>query len=227
MVEALHEDETALAAYPDWQVIGPDSQPISTVQVAPFDAKRLLTSGNVSIGPGACFRRSVLDMVGYRNPLLRYSADLDYWYRTALVGKIVHVAEPLATHRIHPGSASIAERGDLLARETAYLYEAYCRHPRAPRWARGAADATGHFAAVFVCTTLRSAAREMLRAFFANPLSFLDSINCHSVEAVIDFLQKLGGRPRRGRLRHSTQSQRPTAVPPLTASLRVPGYAIP
>lgn len=198
MVGALHDDEAALAAYPDWHVIGPDSRPILTIHLPPFDAERLVTSHAVSIGPGACFRRSVLELVGYRNPLLRYSADLDYWYRIALAGKIVHVAQPLATHRTHPGSASVAERGDLLARETSYLLEAYSRHPRIPRWTRGVADASGHFAAIFVCTTVRRAAREMLRGFFANPLAFLRCIDLHSIAATITFLQELGGEASAG-----------------------------
>jgi glycosyltransferase involved in cell wall biosynthesis len=193
MVGALRDDETALAAYPDWQVIGADPRPIATIHLPTFDAERLATSPDVSIGPGACFRRSVLELVGYRNPLLRYSADLDYWYRIALAGKIVRVAEPLATHRTHSGSASVAERGELLARETSYLFEAYSRHPRMPRWTRGVADANGHFAAIFVCTTVRRAAREILRGFSANPLAFLKCIDHHSVAATIDFLQELGG----------------------------------
>lgn len=198
MVGVLQDDETALAAYPDWQMIGPDSKPIATIRVATFDAERLVTCQAVSIGPGACFRRSVLELVGYRNPLLRYSADLDYWYRIAMTGKIVHVAEALATHRTHPGSASLAERGDLLARETSYLYEAYCRHPRMPRWTRGAADANGHFAAIFVCTILRGAAREMLRAFLAEPLVFLKCLELHSVQATVGFLRGLGGEADAG-----------------------------
>lgn len=194
MVEALRNDEAALAVYPDWQVIGPDSSPIVTIQVPSFDAARLLTSHAVSIGPGACFRRSVLELVGFRNPLLRYSADLDYWYRIALAGKILHVPEPLATHRTHAGSASIAERGELLAEETSYLYEAYCRHPRAPRWTRSTAVASGHFAALFVCTTLRTAARRMLRGFFANPSVFLQCLRLHSIGPTISFFQELGGQ---------------------------------
>ena len=173
MVAALRDDEAVLAAYPDWVVIGPDSRPIGTIHVPPFDAERLVTSPAVSIGPGACFRRSVLELVGYRNPLLRYSADLDYWYRIALTGKIAHVDEPLATHRTHPDSASVAERGDLLARETSYLYEAYSRHPRVPRWTRGVASASGHFAAIFVCTTHTWQPARCCAGFFANPLAFL------------------------------------------------------
>ena len=140
--------------------------PCPTIEVDEFNFARMLASTSVPIGPGACFRRSVLDLVGYRNPLLRYSADLDYWFRIALAGEIIHVRETLATHRTHPGSAIVAARGDLMAREVAHLFQVYSRHPRAPRRIATAADARGHFAAAFTCTDLGSATRELLRSPF-------------------------------------------------------------
>ena len=179
MVGALRVNPAALAAYPNWLVIDPDSNPVTTFEVDDFNFARMLASISVSIGPGACFRRSVLDLVGYRNPLLRYSADLDYWFRIALAGEIVHVRETLATHRTHPGSAIVAARGDLMAREVAYLFQAYGRHPRAPRRIATAADAHGHFAAAFVCTDLRSATRELLRSLLANPIAFFACLERH------------------------------------------------
>ena len=193
MVGALRGNPTALAAYPNWLVIDPDSNPVTTFEVDNFNFARMLASISVSIGPGACFRRSVLDLVGYRNPLLRYSADLDYWFRIALAGEIIHVRETLATHRTHPGSAIVAARGDLMSREVAYLFQAYSRHPRAPRHIAPAADAHGHFAAAFACTDLRSATRELLHSLLANPIAFLTCLERHSADATIKFLKQLGG----------------------------------
>ena len=172
---------------------------MSTFEVDDFNFARMLASISVSIGPGACFRRSVLDLVGYRNPLLRYSADLDYWFRIALAGEIVHVRETLATHRTHPGSAIVAARGDLMAREVAYLFQAYGRHPRAPRRIAGAADAHGHFAAAFVCTDPRSAARELLLSIRADPITFFACLERNGgADATISFLQQLGGKAGSG-----------------------------
>jgi glycosyltransferase involved in cell wall biosynthesis len=193
MVGALRDHPTALAAYPDWQITDAESRPITTIQVDDFDTPRMLTSLNVSLGPGACFRRSVLEVVGLRDPLLRYSADLDYWHRVALAGPIVHVPETLATHRAHPGSGIVVGRGDLMARETLHLYETYSRHPRVPRHARSTADACGHYAAAFVCTDLRSATRELVQAFLISPTTFLDCLGRHGSDATIGFLKGLGG----------------------------------
>ena len=191
MVRALIDNPFALAAYPNWQVIDSDSNSISEIQVDDFNFTRMLESTSVSIGPGACFRRSVLDRVGYRNPLLRYSADLDYWFRITLTGTIVHVDQTLATHRTHPGSAIVASRGNLMAREVAYLFEAYSRHPQAHRHITAAADANGHFLAAFACTNLRSATRELLRSVLANPVTFLNSLERHGGIATIEFLEHL------------------------------------
>lgn len=192
MVRTLTKNPNVLAAYPDWQVIDAQSKPLATIRVGSFDTSSLLNSTSVPIGPGACFRRSVLEMVGFRNPLLRYSADLDYWYRITLVGKIVHVPETLATHRVHAGSASIAERGDLLAREARYLFEAYGRHPLAPGRLRRSADAYGHFVAAFVCTDLRSMVRELVRSFLAHPVAFLDCLQAYGAEETAESLRRLG-----------------------------------
>ena len=196
MIGALQANPAALAAYPNWRVIDPESNPVTDVEVGDFNFTRMLASTSVAIGPGACFRRSVLDLVGYRNPLLRYSADLDYWYRVALAGEIVHVRETLATHRTHPGSGIVAARGDLMAREVAYLFQAYSRHPRAPRRIAANADAHGHFAAASTCTDLRSATRELLRSLAANPITFLAFLERSSPHETIKFLEQLGGEAK-------------------------------
>ena len=80
-----------------------------------------------------------------------------------------------------------------MSREVAYLFQAYSRHPRAPRRIAAAADAHGHFAAAFTCTDLRSATRELLRSLLANPIAFLACLERHSADATIKFLEQLGG----------------------------------
>ena len=179
-------------------------------EVDDFNFARMLASISVSIGPGACFRRSVLDLVGYRNPLLRYSADLDYWFRIALAGEIIHVRETLATHRTHPGSAIVAARGDLMAREVAHLFQAYGRHPRAPRRIAAAADAHGHFAAALRVTDpaqrhagIASFPSAPIRSRFLHVSSGMAGLMRRSA-----FLEQLGGEARRTRRRTLKRSPR-------------------
>lgn len=194
MVDKLEENPDALAAYPDWQIIGPKSEDLGSVQVGSFDIDKLLTSANVPIGPGACFRHTVLESVGYRNPLLRYSADLEYWYRVAIAGKMLHVPQVLATHRVHPDSASISDRGSLLASETCFLFQVYANHPRrADAGVRGRALANGHFAAAFVCSKRIEAAREFIRSMLSNPVMALERLAGQNAEYVANLLESLPG----------------------------------
>lgn len=195
ITDALRRHPAALGAYPDWQFIDAQSGYLQTVSLITYDIETMLTHGFVSLGPGACIRRSVLELVGYRNPLLRYSADLDYWYRIALAGPIVHVPEPLATHRIHPTSMSISDKGTRLADETAYLFQSYCRHPqlgrRTRRWS-ALAEAHGQFAAMFTCTSEKDAARRLARSFLTHPLACLTRCKDTEIAAVIRHFQELG-----------------------------------
>lgn len=195
MVRTLRDDPGLLAAYPDWQVIDPDSKPITTIRVGKYDSAAMLATTSVPIGPGACFRSSILETVGFRNTLLRYSADLDYWHRIALAGRIAHVPETLATHRVHPGSASVSDRGGRLAREVAYLFEVYGRHPCAPRRGARRADSRGQFVAAFSETDWKQAVRALLRSFLIQPIAFLACLTGHGLDTTRDFVASLGAPP--------------------------------
>jgi glycosyltransferase involved in cell wall biosynthesis len=174
VVSALRSQPKALAAYPDWCVVNANSEPIRTVRLPDYDIDNFFTLGSVSVGPGACFRSTVLDLIGYRNPLLRYSADLDYWFRLALVGPPLHVPEVLATHRVHPTSASISEKGTRLADETGYLLSSYIRHPLlGARRRYKMADAHAQFAAIFACSNLLQAKRCLVRSIGTDPIGTL------------------------------------------------------
>jgi Glycosyl transferase family 2/Glycosyl transferases group 1 len=203
MVSALKTHPDVLAAYPDWISIGPDSEFLRQIRLDEYDLVSMLSLGNVAIGPGACFRREALDVVGLRNPLLKYSADLDLWYRLALAGKILRVPEFLATHREHPMSASVSDRGGRLADEVVFLYTAYGRHPllkpeqrRAVRRAR----AIGHFAAMFASSTLQSAANQLIYGLVEDPTAVLRRIQAHNIEATVRAFKMLGQQNREPKL---------------------------
>ena len=212
MMRVLRDDPGLLAAYPDWQVIDPDSKPLTTIRMHNYDSAAMLTTTSVPIGPGACFRSSVLETVGLRNTLLRYSADLDYWHRIALAGRIAHVPETLATHRVHPGSASISDRGGLLAREVSYLYEVYGRHPRGSGRGAAQADSYGAFVGAFMATNWQQAVRALLRSFLIQPVAFLECLDGHGLAGTRDFLSAIGTPAAQApddamRLIHSAQSR--------------------
>jgi hypothetical protein len=180
----------------------------STIRMPAFDLERMFKEGSLPIGPGAMFRSSVLEKVGYRDPLLKYCADLDYIFRVAIAGPIRHVPRLLGTHRVHPGSASLADRGERLARESLYPTQVYSLHPRLEGMARrshGAASATGYFAACFVTPDAGYAMQLLARAFLAQPLVALRLVTDHGAGAIATRFRERGclGPVRRGR-RHST-----------------------
>jgi Glycosyl transferase family 2/Glycosyl transferases group 1 len=231
MVSTLRTHPDVLAAYPDWVSIGPKSELLNKIKQNEHDLISMLVLGNVGIGPGACFRRKAFDIVGLRNPLLKYSADLDLWYRLALAGKILRVPEFLATHREHPTSASVSDRGARLADEVVLLYNVYSQHPllkpeqrRTVRRAR----AVGHFAAMFVSSTLRSATNQLIYGLMENPTAMLSRVHAHNIDEVIRVFQRLDQNDRESRLRLvgataiSTMKERNTTDAVFSALLAAP-----
>ena len=120
-VAALEEDSGALAAYPDWVEIDPRGQVIRTLRLPDYALADMLLGFNVAVGPGVFLRREALQQVGKRNAELRYTGDLDYWFRVALAGGLKHIPAVLATHRVHPQAASSAAQGKVMANEVLRL----------------------------------------------------------------------------------------------------------
>jgi glycosyltransferase involved in cell wall biosynthesis len=116
-VQALQSDPETLAAYPDWVEIGPDSTLIDHKRLPDYDIRNMLVGFNVSIGPGVFIRRSSIERFGMRDPQFKYVGDLEFWFRLALYGKLLHIPKPLATHRVHPSATSITHQGGRMADE--------------------------------------------------------------------------------------------------------------
>jgi hypothetical protein len=86
-VQALQSNPEALAAYPDWDEIGPDSALIQHRQLPDYDIENMLVDFNVSIGPGVFIRRSSIERFGTRDPQFKYVGDLEFW-SVGLHGKL-------------------------------------------------------------------------------------------------------------------------------------------
>ena len=117
MVSALEANPDALAVYPDWVEIDPESTPIKEMRLPDYDIFNMLKDFNVAMGPGNLFKRSVLQKYGFRDTSRRYTGDLEFWFRLATHGTLVHIPEILATHRTHPHSASVSEKSSKLSEE--------------------------------------------------------------------------------------------------------------
>jgi glycosyltransferase involved in cell wall biosynthesis len=122
-VQALLLNPDALAAYPDWDEINTDSAFIKHLLLPDYDIENMLTDFNVGMGPGVFIRRSAIEKYGMRDLQFKYVGDLEFWFRLALHGKLVHIPRTLATHRTHLGAASVTDQGARMANELVRMVE--------------------------------------------------------------------------------------------------------
>lgn len=173
-VTTLQEQPDALAAYPDWNEIGPNSEVIQCRRLPDYDILNMLTTFDVAMGPGVFIRRSAIDRFGIRDVQLRYTGDLEFWFRLALHGELIHIPQVLATHRVHPGAASIADRGAQMADELIFVIQKIYAQPDIPfpiRHIRNRVFSYAHYVATYYCGTDYGAlSRHMLLSLLSDPL---------------------------------------------------------
>ncbi len=174
--EAVNFLETypdALAAYSDWLEIDSDSRPISEIRLPDFDILTMLTRFNVGMGPGTFIRKRAFDLVGFRDTAFRYAGDLEFWFRLALNGRLVHIGKILATHRTHSDSASVSSKGAQMSNELIRMTKKVTGGPRVIeeiRRQRRKFLSKAHSAAVSYCGRDRMTAfKHRIAAFCYDP----------------------------------------------------------
>jgi glycosyltransferase involved in cell wall biosynthesis len=141
VVDAFQKNPEAVAAYPDWVDIGPHSEFLRAVRLPDYDVRNMLLSLSWGIGPGAFFRRELIDRIGGRNSSRVYCGDMEFWAIAAMQGPFVHVPRLLATHRTHPDSASVGQLSGQFAKEWVDTWKTLLRRPELPDDVRAAAPA--------------------------------------------------------------------------------------
>ena len=177
VVETFARDERLLAVYPDWVMIDHASKPVREVQAPPYDYLNMVKWQKCFIGPGAFIRRRALSLEPARNPGYRFIGDFEYWLRLSLHGPFARIPETLATHRVHPVSAS-AERGQASAQEHMRLVEEYFTRadlPPAVRRVRNEAYGNAAYLAARACmaSSLSEAREYFLRSLRHDPACYL------------------------------------------------------
>ncbi|MBC8509363.1 MAG: glycosyltransferase [Chloroflexi bacterium] len=131
-VEVLQKSPNAILAYPDWNEIGPNSEFIRHISLPEYNITNMLVDFNVSMGPGVFFRRWAVEKLGARDIEFRYAGDLEFWFRLALHGQFLHIPKALATHRVHPASASVSDQGKQMADEIVKMVNKIIANPNFP-----------------------------------------------------------------------------------------------
>ena len=105
------------ATYPDWLLIDEHSQPVKEITVLEYPYHDMLRYHHCPLGPGAMFRRDVLDAGIRRDGRWRYVSDYEFWLKVGLCGRLVRLPQTLATWRSHAGGASTALANKSMAKE--------------------------------------------------------------------------------------------------------------
>jgi len=154
MVARMRAEPDLLVVYPDWQMIDAEGAVIQQIVTSDYSYVDMLRWFHCMPGPGALFRRAVVEQLGGRTPKYRYVADFEFWLRAGLLGPFARVPQVLATFRTHPGSATTSQRGAAMAEEYAQLVEEICSRPDLPaavQKIRREAYSSAYYYAGYVC----------------------------------------------------------------------------
>jgi len=137
LVETLVKNSGVVVVYPDWEMIDERGRVIQTMRSYDFTSYADMVRKHFCLpGPGAFFRREMVEKIGGRDPEFRYVADLEFWFRAGILGSFMRVPEVLATFRVHAGSATVSQRGSLMAVEHVALIEKLYSLPEIPESAQ-------------------------------------------------------------------------------------------
>lgn len=103
--------------YPDWDMVDAEGHVIEHRETLDYSYLDMLRMHHCTPGPGAFFRAQVIRSLEGRDPQFRYVADYDFWLRAGLITQFARIPKPLATFRVHSGSASSNQTNELMAVE--------------------------------------------------------------------------------------------------------------
>lgn len=117
LVSILTANDEVVCAYPDCNLISPESAILKRGVCRPFVIDELVIEQECYIGPGALWRAAAHDQIGGWAPQLRLAPDREYWMRLSKLGQFYFLPEALAGYRLHPNSISYKEVSEAVSRE--------------------------------------------------------------------------------------------------------------
>jgi len=107
LVRALEEHPDVPVVYCDFDLIDGQGRKTGHVQTPDYDRRQMIEELICQPGPGALFRRKVLEQAGGWNESLRKIPDFEFWLRASRMGPFLRVPETLAQYRVHEESTAI------------------------------------------------------------------------------------------------------------------------
>ncbi|TWC34979.1 glycosyl transferase family 2 [Pseudomonas sp. SJZ079] len=164
LVSAWETQPEAVMVYPDYWLIDESSSIIRRIEAPTFDYADVALRGSCPVGPGALFKRELLEFTGGWDAMLRQIPDYDFLLRVGLFGDVLHVRKALAGFRVHGASQTFAASDESKAREYHYVLDKFFSRedvPAAFRDARPTAEANS----LVLMARLHFRAGRFLKAF--------------------------------------------------------------
>jgi glycosyltransferase involved in cell wall biosynthesis len=181
-VDLLQARPEVLVAYPIYCYIDSASQYLYDEKIPDHDYEDVMVGRHFCyVGGGAVFRRRAVELTGGRDPNFRYVGDFDFWLRLGLHGPFARIPRTLAAIRVHPDSASVSLKGNVMAEEHIRLmckYYAQADLPPEIRKVRSKAFSYARFHAGRTCAPRsRAAYRHYALAVLNNPSVLPEIVN--------------------------------------------------
>jgi len=111
IVKAFKENPKIVGTYSDWIKINEKGKEIEKMILPDYDFIYMLKMHNMTPGPATFFRKEVIKKLKKRDDKFKYVSDFDFVLRAALIGDFKRIPKYLATFRIHPGAATLKNKG--------------------------------------------------------------------------------------------------------------------
>jgi glycosyltransferase involved in cell wall biosynthesis len=136
-VEALQGSPHAVVAYGGFDIVDDAGQMVDAPRAQPFDYDAMVRNGLCPLGPGAFFRRTVLEAVAGWDERLRLVPDFDFWLRVGLHGEFRCLPEVLGHYRAHDRSQTYSRVAPAQADEIISVLDRLFSEARLPARLQG------------------------------------------------------------------------------------------
>lgn len=168
-VETLQREYDVVVAYCDYLFINSTGHILQFWKTFDFDLAEVLRDCECPPGPGAFFRREVVEMAGPRDERIRGVGDFEFWLRVALVGELRRIPCYGSGFREHQQSTSVGGLSPEIGQELISVVEGFFQRPNLPERVRlvyRQAIGAAHFVAGCRCGgNLRFQLKCFLKAF--------------------------------------------------------------
>lgn len=165
-VETLERYQEVVVAYCDYLFIDSTGHILQFWKTFDFDLADVLSDCECPPGPGAFFRREVVEQAGPRDERIRGVGDFEFWLRVALVGKLQRIPRYGSGFREHQQSISVGGLSPEIGQELISVVKEFLARPDLPQevaQVRRQALAAAYFVAGCRCG---GSFRFQLRCFF-------------------------------------------------------------